>query len=408
VIQKIGDSYFVTWPGAITGEFHHLREHSDGIAAELSLTQNGLVAYWGRLTLASAVARTTAAKAAGEAIPGQAWLRIINESCLQVVALHRKGAPTTALEPRPPSAARWLVEGLVPQGETTILFGDGGSGKSLFALGFAVSGLTAAPLGRWRVAPVRTVLYLDWESSRSDHEERLWGLLGPEPGVAPGAILYRPMTRPVAEEAGELRTVVAQAGVDLVICDSLGPACGAEPETAGAATAALNALRSLAPATRLVIAHVSKMEADRQRGHSRPFGSVYVYNLARSVIEAKRNEGTEPDEFTLTLTHTKSNTGPRKGQAATRFLFSPEGYIFVRPGDPDLARAPLSAQIRAHLRDGAKTAQELAELCEAADNHIRARLSQMEKAHTVVRLTALPGGRGNKGLWGLAEKPHTS
>ncbi len=402
-VRRIGDSYFVAWEQGIIFEFHHLKDHSDGLAGELSITQDGFLCHWGRLTLASSVARAAAAKAALEAKPGQPWRKMVDASCHEVVLAARQGQPATPLEARKPEPGRWLVDGLVPVGETSILFGDGGSGKSLFALAFALCGLTGTPLGFWHVGPVKRVLYLDWEASRSDHEERLWGLAGPMEPIPEGSILYRPMVRPVAEEASELRAMVAKHQVDLVICDSLGPACGAEPETAGAATAALNALRSCAPATRLVIAHVSKSEADRQQGHSRPFGSVYVYNLARSVIEARRADTTDDREFTLTLTHTKANNGPKRPQAAIRWVWDDEGYISIAKGEPDLARAPLTAQLKAALERGSMSVHQLHEATGAAEEQIRARLNDKRNANTFQRLSVHPGGKGKEVLWGLRD-----
>jgi hypothetical protein len=372
------------------------------------VTAEGFLAYWGRLTLASSRGRAEAVKACAGAKTGLPWRKWMDEACLLVDGVRSAGAPTTPLIPKRPEPGRWLVDGIIPLGETTILFGDGGSGKSLCALGLGVCGLLGVRFGSWPVGPLRKILYLDWESSRVDHENRLWGLTGPLGRVLPEeGILYRPMTRSAAEEASELRALVAQHQVDLVICDSLGPACGPEPETAGAATAALTALRSCAPATRLVVAHVSKAEADRQQGHSRPFGSVYVYNLARSVIEARRGDTTEEQEFTLTLTHTKNNLGPKRPQSAVRWIFDEEGYIAMMKGDPDMARAPATARIKAALASGGLSVHQLYEETGLAKDQIRARLNDPRNANTFVRLNVHPGGKSKEPLWGLVDRERT-
>jgi hypothetical protein len=403
IMSHVGDDYLVAWPNAINCEFQHVRDQGEGIYAELTITVEGYLAYWGRITLPSARSRAEAVKMCTSTKPGHPWHKMIDEACRLVVADFREGAPVEPLEPVAPDPQQWLVDGLIPVGETTVLFGDGGSGKSLLALALAVCGLAGSPLANWRIRPITRVLYLDWESTKRDHDARLWALTAVNGRVPAGSLLYRPMTKPASEDAAEVRTLVARHQVDLLICDSLGPACGAEPETAGAATGALNALRSCAPATRLVIAHVSKTDADRQHGTARPFGSVYVQNLARSVIEARRNDDPDEREFTLTLTHTKANLGPRRGQTALRWLFDEEGYISITKGEPDMARASLAARILGELRGGALTAQALGDALKSPANEIRARLGSLEKAHRVVRLTAHLGGAKNKNLWGLAD-----
>src|SRR5918998_4072579 len=68
-------------------------------------------------------------------------------------SLNRGVTPVTALrfsEGEPPGPREHTVEGLVPKGHMTSLFGDGGSAKSVLALsaGTAISGGAERWLGR--------------------------------------------------------------------------------------------------------------------------------------------------------------------------------------------------------------------------------------------------------------------
>ena len=152
-----------------------------------------------------------------------------------------------------------------------------------------------------------------------------------------------------------IRAEVARIKPVLVTADSLGPACGAEPESADAAIRTLNALRSITPA-KLVIAHVSKVMAD-QRGAARPFGSVFVQNLPRNVWELRKGEDEETENIlTVGLYHRKSNLGRLSSPFGLQFEFA-EKTIQIRAAevaqDARLReRAGLTYSIRASLRSG--------------------------------------------------------
>jgi RecA-family ATPase len=68
---------------------------------------------------------------------------------------------------------RWLVSGLVPQGDLTILAGNGGSGKTEIAVHLLVS--VAAGLGDWLGATVEfgLALFLSCEEPEDDIRERI-------------------------------------------------------------------------------------------------------------------------------------------------------------------------------------------------------------------------------------------
>jgi len=201
-----------------------------------------------------------------------------------------------------------LVEGLLPQGYPSVLYGDGGHGKSYIALAIATSvklgqpflGLAAQPSG---------VLYLDWELEQDEMTRRAYKIargLGLE--RPPQGLQYVRADRPFSELLESIKTFVKERGVGLVVLDSLGPACGGDPEQARCIIPLLTHLRDL-QATVLVIDHQSKLHQGQDYDRKTPFGSVYKYNLARSVIQVQRVES-GMGQLKLILRQTKCNFGP--------------------------------------------------------------------------------------------------
>ncbi len=407
-LRRIGDSYFVGL-GDVVLEFSQLKEHSDGMTTDVSATctSNGHT-HWARVSLSSAQSRNTYVKSMTEAgvpppLPGD-----FARACYLIVKAERIGEPTEPLGAVQPTAENWLVPGWIPRGETTLLYGDGGVGKSLFCLAAAHAGLAGDRIGRhhaWQVAPVAAVLYLDWESQRTDHEARRWGLATPTGQPPPPGIYYKPMHRPLTELIGAVRADVVKLHIDLVICDSLAPASGAEPEGSDAAVRTMNALRSLAPATRLVTAHVSKVAAEQPKGTVRPFGSVFIRNLARSAIFCAQEEQADAQERVVTYHHTKSNNGAQQPPTALRYLFDEAGHIVITPFEADLSRSGLNSQILAALKAGAMETGTLAEELDESPAAVKKALQRLENRDKVIRITGTDGGRGRNQRWGLANKP---
>jgi hypothetical protein len=219
--------------------------------------------------------------------------------------------------------------------------------------------------------------------------------------VTAGAILHRRLWRPLADTIDVIRTDADRHRADLIICDSLGAACGSEPESADAAVRTLMALRSL-PGTKLIIAHVSKASADLTR--SRPYGSVYVANLARSLIEARRVETIGERILTVSLFHRKTNIGQFGPSTAVTFRWDADESIDVFSGRPDMRSAALPVQILDLLIAGHKTAVELAHELGAKASTVRTALARLVEEHRVVRLATGPGeegGRNREARWGL-------
>lgn len=409
-VRRAGDEFTFLWRSLGIGiGVSHLRETAAGLHGELYIESTvGGHLHWAGHNLSSTSAREQLVGKLSKVATEVDWRRLLERVCRETAEKFRAGEPVVVLEPALTApAAPYLVEQLLPAGETAIIFGDGGSGKSLLALAVAVAVVTGTTLpAGLRPHEHANVLYLDWESTQAVHAERLSGLLIGLGLKQPAGVFYRPMARALADDITRLRAEVSRRNVGLVIVDSFGPACGAEPEGADSAIRLMNAVRTFAPATRLVIAHVSKMGAEQRSGPARPFGSVYVQNLARSVWEVRRpNEDAEGDVMPLALFHRKVNQGRRFAPIGLQFEFQ-NGAIRIQAQDladePELAaHASLSYRLLQMLRSGAQTVEALAEAVDTTPNTVRATLSRLRTKGKVVSLDDFKGGRGNAGRWGL-------
>ena len=176
------------------------------------------------------------------------WVGLIEEFCQRVVTFNRQGNADLAFSDIKPTAgaAEFMVAGLpLLRAHPVIWFGDGGSGKSLFAL---YVGAQLAGMGE-------SVLYADWEFSGEDHRERLDKLCSGQP--IPETFRYVRCTAPLTEEVDRLAEIIAARKITYLICDSVGFACAGAPEAAEAAIEYFRALRTLNVGS-LNIAHPPK------------------------------------------------------------------------------------------------------------------------------------------------------
>jgi len=310
------------------------------------------------------------------------------------------GEPPTVLTPEEPTADAWVIEGLVPLDDITLLFADGGSMKSYFALALALAGLRNEPLAtsaRWCVRRMQSVLYLDWETDRATHARRLWRLLKGLECESPRNLHYLNLKgQPLHLSLPTVVAAVASTGADFLIVDSLGYACGDEPEAALTNLRTLSALSTL-PGTKLVITHVNSTTATSPNGPGRPYGSVYVRNGPRSAIEAR----SEPDEHGALVTYyqRKNNEGPEAKPTAIRFTFSPNGALTMHSAEPDLQHAGIAERILSLLDSKGKTVADISEELDANEHTVKSALHRLEKRCKVDQLETGTGGRGKKSLW---------
>jgi hypothetical protein len=274
--------------------------------------------------------------------PKYDWDGTLEEACQRVLHALQKGQPAVLLHtvPRPaPDDTFDLVGMRVPQRHPSILFGDGGTTKSLLAL---------RGLGDLSRQGIEVGLF-DYELDATDHRDRLERLFGPDMP----RIHYVRCTRPLLHEADRLRRIIRDHQITYAGIDSIGYATAGAPEAAESAMDFFRGVRQLGIGT-LSIAHVTKTG---DHADQKPFGSAFYSNSARSTWNVKL-ANTSPDGHTLTLGlfNRKANLGPLRPAVGLEVRFTPDAVAFVRTDITDVdelaASLPLWQRMRGALQRG--------------------------------------------------------
>lgn len=362
----------------------------------------------GRFNISSPTARATTARLLRDRTAGAdiEWAEVLETLCVGVLSAESAGTPFQLIGRMPvPIGATYLLEPILPLGKPTILFGDGGVGKSFFAVGASVSVATGQQViadFNPRQAPV---LYLDWETDAADIDGRVKAVSAGI-DIEPPEIGYRACAGALAPQIEEIARYVEAEHVGLVIVDSMAGALGSNSEASGDANESVvrmfTALRHLS-ATVLVLDHVSKEGASNERGAFKPYGSAYKVNLARSVWELRQGKDPDGDTVHLGLYHRKANNS--RLSAPIGLAFRNESGRVVTWQSELITEVSLekgiseASRIWAAISKQAMTADEIADETGIELKNVRVYLSRGLKA-----------GRYGKGAaskkWSLLETRH--
>ena len=303
------------------------------------------------------------------------WGAHIEQVAFLALKHWREGDPLIDLaELGPSEKPRFLLSPYVEYGGPTVVFAEGGSGKSLFSLAVAFTVATGVPVLGLTPTTSCPVLYLDWESDAATHAARLRSLAaGVNKPVPTGRIFYRQQAASLAESAPHLRRLIAEQQIGFIVVDSLGAARGGEPESADTTLRLFGAARTLGVPW-LGVDHVAKALGAKA---TTPFGSVFTVNQARLTWGMEKVAQTETGESTLVLTNHKANNGGEGKQMAYTVTIradADEVMAHAHYQKTDVRRIPemlprlgLSAQIQSVLTQGALTVREITLALEADD-----------------------------------------
>jgi hypothetical protein len=411
-IRDTGDGYAFDVPGGISIEIERLNEDSGGLTGEITIGEQrdtGVrLLHSARLNLMSTQSRSGLCKALSTACEGVKWQQTIEEVCYLARNAHREGDQLIEIGRLPPRGTpRWMVRPYLGADGPTLLFGDGGTGKSFFALAFAAQIAGGFSLVGTTTVPPSPVLYLDWETDQYTHDQRLKAICKAIDRDPPPNVFYRRQTASLEASASHLKREIVKRGIAFAVIDSMAAARGGEPESADVTVRLFNAARSLGIPW-LGVDHITKA-AGANGDAKKPFGSVFAHNLARMTwgAEADQNEG--EIEKGILLTNHKSNNGKLQPKATYRLVFHTDdnddltGVDFKRDAAsnfPKLAKGEdLGKRIIAALRTGRMGYQDIADELELPRQDIRVRTNQLVKAGHVIQF-----GRQRKSEFGLPER----
>jgi len=300
---------------------------------------------------------------------------------------------------------------VIPFGEVSVFQGDGGSTKSYQALAIAMACAYGETVGPWEPSAQVGVLYLDWETREEvvrDRAERLRegvGLMGD----LPEWLYYMRGSGPLVEIGDELRELVDERKVQLVVVDSLAAALGTDV-TQEFVMPAMAVLRGLGKDVAvLVISHISAAAAmDTTPGPRRAYGTVQVRNQARATYEIRgvsENEDARTRIVSVTREKINDDIHNSKPMVVRMKWDGREGPVQMQElrGDdvPEVVRMMrLPDRVLLALRRGSRDAKALAEESESTEMSVRKVLQQLVAEGRVVVVYA-GGGRGNQTLYGL-------
>ncbi len=267
--------------------------------------------HMARVNMLSGRSRDDIAKKCEERFPGEkvgipSWSKLIERVCLTVLEVHRQGEPAIDLAAAAPvEALAYRVFPFMTDNGASVIFGEGGTGKSMFALYVAILQAAGVTDQAGMTVEPGNVGYWDWEASEEETKLRYDMIVRGLALQSPPKLIYRFFSEPLVAEGERIHRLIQEYSLAAHIIDSAAPACDGPPETSEAALGFFRVVRDFRrPA--LVLAHQRSGEGDIDK----PFGSIYWRNIPRTVWQIRKEETYSQTEFKVGMFHRKVNNGP--------------------------------------------------------------------------------------------------
>lgn len=244
----------------------------------------------------------------------------------------------------------------------------------------------------------RPVLYLDWET---DDKNIAYTFTKLKNGLSrPDCTLhYRRCAQPFADDLAEIHKMVDQVKPELLIIDSIGAAIQTDLNAADGAIRLLTKDIRQLKVTSLILAHQAKHGDPKS-----PFGSIFFYNYARSVVECRKHQELGEDRMEVGIFCHKANIAKLFKPIGLEIAFFEDGTIVERKDVMDLPEMESAMPLIDRMYNILKkpmTIATLAETLNVEENEIQGILSN--RADRFVRL---PNGTwaGKTGKYNYAKE----
>ena len=251
-----------------------------------------------------------------------------DDGLLEATAWHGKIVP----------GRKWIVDGMIPRDEVTMITGNGGEGKSLLTMQLLVA---ATAGGSWlgREVPNVRVLGVYCEDDEDELHRRTNGILdGDRRSFADCdglTLVCRKGLNSVMYEAGfndmqgqtteffnRLKLTAQQLGAEIIVLDSLYNFFAGNENNRAHANQFVNALCDIAKATGGAVVLVSHPSLSGMGSGSGTAGNTAWHNAVRSrlYLHRKKHPSGDPEEIgPLVLEDMKQNYGPKNGEIEVRY-----------------------------------------------------------------------------------------
>ena len=322
---------------------------------------------------------------------GVDWEQCVEDLAAIVIDTYNKGVPEVRLaDVEIDESSMWRVDNILVQNHPNLLWADGGTGKSMFALFLGVliqQGYTDTDHNL--VVEPGNVLYLDYETDDQEIAKRS-RMIHKGLGMAPESqIVYQNMATSLVDAEDRIRDLIFNHNIEVMIVDSMGMAVKGELEQQDSVTNFFAVLRRLGNMgiTSLVISHSNRS--------GQVFGSAFTHHWSRFIWEAKKSSSS-PTGMDFTLFNRKANNVGMQPSQTWGVDFTEDSVVYTR-GDTfmtDLKGELSYAQLVFKIieSEGAKTAQQLkeqiaslkADPVDRAHSNVSTEISKAKKKGTLI------------------------
>ena len=332
MIEEKGSGYVVTWPSQnVVMQIKDIKPK--GFKAQVAVLLNDQPVHRSNPTFNSVSGLDAFIRKLNKRRPpedyGVDWEQLVEDMSGIVIDTVRKAPAAIKIRDIDLSdGVAWKIDNVVVENSCTLIWADGGTGKSMFAtflsvlaqqayMDYSQHGLVIEP---------SNVLYLDFETNANEIGNRVrmihagLGIDSPDIEHTTSNITYQKLVGNLTDHEDYVRDLIYENDINMVVIDSMGRAISGE----------LNSEESVIPffatveklkTTVLLISHANK-QGDL-------FGSAFTNNSARLVWEAKRSSSSEAG-MDFSLFCRKANNVPMQQPQSWGVEFKDGGVVYSR------------------------------------------------------------------------------